>query len=110
MYAPKEDPFIRKHIDLDHSKEWEEQFQNFCHNANKNIQISAGLCPKTNDYVSLANKINKFKSLGCNHFAILFDDTEDYDLKSQLDIFNKQKMNFRIVKLFFVQAYIHLSL
>ena len=39
LYAPKEDPFIRKHIDLDHSKEWEDQFQNFCHNANKkNIQ------------------------------------------------------------------------
>ena len=39
LYAPKEDPFIRKHIDLDHSKEWEEQFQNFCHNANeKHIQ------------------------------------------------------------------------
>ena len=95
LYAPKEDPIIRKHIDLDHSKEWEEQFQNFCHNANeKHIQISVGLCPKTNDYGSLANKINKFKSLGCNHFAILFDDTEDYDLKSQLDIFNRVETEF----------------
>ena len=102
LYAPKEDPFIRKHIDLDHSKEWEDQFQNFCHNANKkNIQISAGLCPKTNDYVSLANKINKFKSLGCNHFAILFDDTEDYDLKSQLDIFNKAENEFQDSEIIF---------
>ena len=41
LYAPKEDPFIRKHIDLDHPKEWEEQFQNFCRNANeKHIPVS----------------------------------------------------------------------
>ena len=44
LYAPKEDPFIRKHIDLDHSKEWEEQFQNFCHNANEKIFKSVLVC------------------------------------------------------------------
>ncbi len=97
LYAPKEDPFLRNHLDLEPMPEWQNLFKDFVNlSAKHNVTIGVGLAPIDKKHVSeLANKIKLFVDMGISNFSLLFDDIDqEFSLAEQLDIFHKTKNNF----------------
>ena len=97
LYAPKEDPFLRSHIDIDHSDNWFAEFENFLGYAKDlNIEVGIGLAPtKSSNITALKKKINNFTERGVNCFSILFDDIEEnFSFNDQLNIFREIKSEF----------------
>ena len=46
MYAPKEDPFLRSNIDIDHTENWLREFDDFIAYSQKmSVEVSIGLAP-----------------------------------------------------------------
>ena len=76
LYAPKEDPFLRNHLDLEPMPEWQNLFKDFVNlSAKHNVTIGVGLAPIDKKHASeLANKIKLFVDLGISNFSLLFDD------------------------------------
>ena len=54
LYAPKEDPFLRSHIDIEYTKEWLTAFRDFVDfSKDHSVNVGVGLAPvKTADTVS----------------------------------------------------------
>ena len=104
LYAPKEDPFLRNHIDLEPTPEWQNLFKDFVNLSTKhNVTIGVGLAPIDKKHTSeLANKIKLFVDLGISNFSLLFDDIDqEFSLVEQLDIFHETKNNFNDISLNF---------
>ena len=86
LYAPKEDPFIRTHIDLEHTKEWLNDFEDFASFTEElGINLGIGLSLiNTNDFENLKTKIRQFKGFKIKYFSILFDDIDsNFDYQNQ---------------------------
>ena len=97
LYAPKEDPFLRNHLDLEPTPEWQNLFKDFVNFSSKhNVTIGVGLAPIDKKHAGeLTNKIKLFVDLGINNFSLLFDDIDqEFSLAEQLDIFHETKNNF----------------
>ena len=73
LYAPKEDPFLRNHLDLEPMPEWQNLFKDFVNlSAKHNVTIGVGLAPIDKKHVSeLANKIKLFVDMGISNFSLL---------------------------------------
>ena len=64
LYAPKEDPFLRSDLNLDHPKGWLEDFSEFVNYAKiKEVTIGVGLAPISNNKEHIYNKIELFYKL-----------------------------------------------
>ena len=97
LYAPKEDPFLRSHIDIEYTKEWLTAFRDFVDfSRDHSVNVGVGLAPvKTADTVDLKEKIKVFVEQGIGSFSILFDDIEEsFCFEKQLEIFNDVKTSF----------------
>ncbi len=97
LYAPKEDPFLRSHLDIEYTKEWLSDFQSFVNFSNDlSVDIGVGLAPvKTGHLTDLKEKIKIFSEHGVESFSILFDDIEEgLCLQKQLQIFNDVTTSF----------------
>ena len=59
LYAPKEDPFLRSHIDIEYTKEWLTAFRDFVDfSKDHSVNVGVGLAPvKTADTADLKEKI-----------------------------------------------------
>ena len=59
LYAPKEDPFLRSHIDIEYTKEWLTAFCDFVDfSKDHSVNVGVGLAPvKTADTADLKEKI-----------------------------------------------------
>ena len=97
LYAPKEDPFLRSHIDIEYTKEWLTAFRDFVDfSKDHSVNVGVGLAPvKTADTADLKEKIKVFEEQGIGSFSILFDDIEEgFCFEKQLEIFNDVKTSF----------------
>lgn len=97
LYAPKEDPFLRSHIDIEHSDSWLNKFNDFlAYSKELNIEVGIGLAPIRKDKkIALKSKIKNFSERGVKYFSILFDDIEeDFSFLDQLDIYTEIKSHF----------------
>ena len=96
LYAPKEDPFLRSDLNLDHPKGWLEDFSEFVNYAKiKEVTIGVGLAPISNNKEHIYNKIELFYKSGVSDFSILFDDIENhFSLEAQLDIYQSCVLTF----------------
>ena len=97
LYAPKEDPFLRSHIDIEYTKEWLTAFRDFVDfSKDHSVDVGVGLAPvKTADTADLKEKIKVFEEQGIGSFSILFDDIEEgFCFEKQLEIFNDVKTSF----------------
>ena len=104
LYAPKEDPFLRNHLDLDPTEEWQNSFKDFVDLSNKsNVTIGVGLAPINKKHMAdLAKKIELFMNLGVSSFSLLFDDIEqEFSLSEQLELFKQTKTKFNDIDLDF---------
>ena len=72
LYAPKEDPFLRSHLDIEYTKEWLSDFQSFVNFSNNlSVDIGVGLAPvKTAHLIDLKEKIKIFSEHGVESFSI----------------------------------------
>jgi len=97
MYAPKEDPFLRSHIDIDHTENWLREFDDFIAYSQKmNVDVGIGLAPiYKNKIEALKSKINNFSSRGVKFFSILFDDIEEnFSFFEQIETYRVIKDEF----------------
>ena len=97
LYAPKEDPFLRNHLDLEPTPEWQNAFKDFVDLSNEsNVTIGVGLAPINKKHTAdLAKKIELFMNLGVSSFSLLFDDIEqEFSLSEQLELFEQTKTKF----------------
>ena len=104
LYAPKEDPFLRNHLDLEPTPEWQNSFKDFVDLSNEsNVTIGVGLAPINKKHtVDLAKKIELFMNLGVSSFSLLFDDIEqEFSLSEQLELFEQTKTKFNGINLNF---------
>ena len=104
LYAPKEDPFLRNHLDLEPTPEWQNSFKDFVDLSNEsNVTIGVGLAPINKKHtVDLAKKIELFMNLGVSSFSLLFDDIEqEFSLSEQLELFKLTKRKFNDIHLNF---------
>ena len=62
LYAPKEDPFLRSHIDIDHTENWLKDFDDFLKFSKKmDVEVGLGLAPiKKNNLEALKKKVKIF--------------------------------------------------
>jgi len=104
LYAPKEDPFLRNHLDLEPTPEWQNAFKDFVDLSNEsNVTIGVGLAPINKKHTAdLAKKIELFMNLGVSSFSLLFDDIEqEFSLSEQLELFKQTKTKFNGINLNF---------
>tara|TARA_B100001989_G_scaffold251078_1_gene229475 strand:+ start:172 stop:1152 length:981 start_codon:yes stop_codon:yes gene_type:complete len=104
LYAPKEDPFLRNHLDLEPTPEWQNAFKDFVDLSNEsNVTIGVGLAPINKKHTAdLAKKIELFMNLGVSSFSLLFDDIEqEFSLSEQLELFEQTKTKFNGINLNF---------
>ena len=104
LYAPKEDPFLRNHLDLEPTPEWQNAFKDFVDLSNEsNVTIGVGLAPINKKHTAdLAKKIELFMNLGVSSFSLLFDDIEqEFSLSEQLELFKQTKTKFNDINLNF---------
>lgn len=104
LYAPKEDPFLRNHLDLEPTPEWQNSFKDFVDLSNEsNVTIGVGLAPINKKHTAdLAKKIELFMNLGVSSFSLLFDDIEqEFSLSEQLELFEQTKTKFNGINLNF---------
>ncbi len=104
LYAPKEDPFLRNHLDLEPTPEWQNAFKDFVDLSNEsNVTIGVGLAPINKKHTAdLAKKIELFMNLGVSSFSLLFDDIEqEFSLAEQLELFEQTKTKFNGINLNF---------
>ena len=66
LYAPKEDPFLRSYIDIDHTENWLKDFDDFLEFSKKmDVEVGLGLAPiKKNNLEALKKKVKNFSDLG----------------------------------------------
>ena len=101
IYAPKDDPY--------HRAKWREpypddQLQSIKElvdaSARSGIEfifaVSPGLDLKytDDDVQAMINKLDAVKALGCQRFAIFFDDIDDHNATAQADFINRIEKNF----------------
>ena len=113
LYAPKEDPFLRNHLDLEPTPEWQNAFKDFVDLSNEsNVTIGVGLAPINKKHTAdLAKKIELFMNLGVSSFSLLFDDIEqEFSLSEQLELFEQTKTKFNGINLNFCPTVYCLSL
>ena len=104
LYAPKEDPFLRNHLDLEPTPEWQNSFKDFVDLSNEsNVTIGVGLATINKKHTAdLAKKIELFMNLGVSSFSLLFDDIEqEFSLSEQLELFEQTKTKFNDIYLNF---------
>jgi len=97
LYAPKEDPFLRSHIDIDHTENWLKDFDDFLEFSKKmDVEVGLGLAPiKKNNLEALKKKVKNFSDLGIKFFSILFDDIEEnFSFFDQIEIYKVIKDEF----------------
>ena len=97
MYAPKEDPFLRSNIDIDHTENWLREFDDFIAYSQKmSVEVSIGLAPiYKNKTEALKSKIKNFSCRGVKFFSILFDDIEeDFSFFDQIETYTAIKDEF----------------
>lgn len=97
MYAPKEDPFLRLNIDIDHTENWLREFDDFiAHSQNMSVEVGIGLAPiYKNKTEALKSKIQNFSDRGVKFFSILFDDIEEnFSFFDQIETYRAIKDKF----------------
>ena len=97
MYAPKEDPFLRSNIDIDHTENWLREFDDFIAYSQKmSVEVGIGLAPICkNKTEALKNKIKNFSDRGVKFFSILFDDIEEnFSFFDQIETYRVIKDEF----------------
>ena len=65
LYAPKEDPFLRNHLDLDPTPDWQSSFNDFVDlSSSHKVTIGVGLAPIDKKHaIELNKKIELFMNL-----------------------------------------------
>ncbi len=101
IYAPKDDPF--------HRSKWREPYpaaqldqlrQLIDASARNGIDFIFAVSPgldlqySDEDYAALIAKLNAVRSLGCNRFAIFFDDIDDLNGAAQAALLNRVQKDF----------------
>ena len=97
MYAPKEDPFLRSNIDIDHTENWLREFDDFIAYSQKmSVEVGIGLAPICkNKTEALKSKIKNFSDRGVKFFSILFDDIEEnFSFFDQIETYRVIKDEF----------------
>ena len=97
LYAPKEDPFLRNHLDLDPTPDWQSSFNDFVDlSSSHKVTIGVGLAPIDKKHaIELNKKIELFMNLGVKNFSLLFDDIDqEFSLSEQVEILNRTKSSF----------------
>lgn len=97
MYAPKEDPFLRSNIDIDHTENWLREFDDFIACSQKmSVEVGIGLAPICkNKTEALKSKIKNFSDRGVKFFSILFDDIEEnFSFFDQIETYRVIKDEF----------------
>ena len=100
LYAAKEDPFLRSHLDIEYTKEWLSAFRSFVNfSTDLSVEIGVGLAPVKTAYLSgLKEKIKIFSEQGVKSISILFDDIEGgFCFEKKLEIFNDVKTSFSVI-------------
>ena len=91
LYAPKEDPFLRSHIDIEYTKEWLTAFRDFVDfSKDHSVNVGVGLAPvKTADTADLKEKIKVFEMMEPIFFLIIkFSNRYELKLSRYLNFYN----------------------
>ena len=101
IYAPKDDPFHRSKWREPYPADQLEQLKQLIDaSARSDIDfifaVSPGLDLKysDDDYAAMIAKLDAVRAIGCNHFAIFFDDIDDLNGAAQAALLNRVQKNF----------------